>query len=73
MLVGYIFLYPPTVSEFVFNIFLGIKVRLSGYNSLFQRYFFFKIDAVCLQSPVATCAKSGQDNFLHSSYCGAVF
>lgn len=68
-------MYPPTVSEFVFNIFLGIKVELSGYNSLFQRSFFFKVDAVCLQSPVATCAGSDQDevSYLHSSCCGSVF
>lgn len=68
-------MYPLTVSEFVFSIFLGIKVKLSGYYSLFRRSFSFKIDAVCLQSPVASCAGSGQDevNFLHSSCCGAVF
>lgn len=68
-------MYPPTISEFAFNIFLGIKVKLSGCNSLFQRAFFFKIDAVCLQSPVAACAGSNQDevNYLHSSCCGSVF
>lgn len=49
-------MYPPTILEFAFNIFLEIKIKLSGCNSLFQRAFFFKIDAVCLQSPVAACA-----------------